>query len=124
MAFHPVSLIPPIVASTIEESYGQHRTTWFEGVLEQIGESIAPALPPSFTPLILTATVSGAREAIVANCVAAGVDVWVSPQDGAFAPLVDGFRSTSGSDRLLALIEHVNAAGRLLPLTQTLQSLR
>src|ERR687897_3733253 len=99
MSFHPVSSVPPVVASTIERSYGHHRTPWFEGVLDQIGQSLSPALPAAFTPLMLTATVSGAREALVVNCLAPGVEVWLSHKDCAFAPLVGNRHNGSPSDR-------------------------
>ena len=54
----PLSLLPRVVAETIEHSYGHHRTPWFEGILERIGLSLAPALGAR-VPLMLTSTTPG-----------------------------------------------------------------
>lgn len=139
MTWHPVSAVPPVVAATLEGSYGHHRTPWFEGILEHIGTSLRPRLPPEFTPLILTATAPGAREAVVANCVVPGDTVLLSTQTGPFAPLVEGWgadarglpRESDGAPvpvaeggPTLALLEHTDNEGQLLPLEQTVAAIR
>jgi aspartate aminotransferase-like enzyme/phosphoglycerate dehydrogenase-like enzyme len=138
MTCHPVSLVPQVVASTIEGSYGHHRTPWFESILDHIGASLAPRLPSAFTPLMLTSTVPGAREAIIANCVAPGVLVWVTGPTGAFAPLLAAWGANwrdiaedsagqvapSRHEPTLALVEHVDGSGRLLPLQTIVRSIR
>ena len=63
------SALPPRVASEVAAIYGHHRTPWFEGVLDEIGDLLRPALGGRFTPLFLTCTSSGGREATVANLV-------------------------------------------------------
>src|SRR6476620_7026353 len=79
----PISALPPAVAATVEQSYGHHRTRWFESILEEIGGWCTRATGGG-TPLILTATVSGAREAVVAHCLAPGDTAWLAG-DSAFA---------------------------------------
>lgn len=138
MRFPPLSLVPAVVASTIEGSYGHHRTPWFEGILGRIGAALAPALPSAFTPLVLTSTIAGAREAVIANLVCPGDPVWSSAPDGAFAPLASAWGAdprnladgagtrlagTTGGPALV-LLEHVERSGRLLALEPIVDSIR
>jgi aspartate aminotransferase-like enzyme/phosphoglycerate dehydrogenase-like enzyme len=131
----PLSLLPRVVADTIEHSYGHHRTPWFEGILERIGVSLAGALGAR-VPLILTATTGGAREAVVANCVAPGGRVWTSP-GSAFVPLVEtwGGNPIEWSDRTrfeehggdgppLVLLDHVHTSGAVLNLERAVESIQ
>src|SRR5215207_1571961 len=116
-----LSLLPRVVAETIEHSYGHHRTPWFEGILERIGLSLAPALGAR-VPLMLTCTTLGAREALVANCVAPGRRVWTSA-GSAFGPLVETWGGVplewpgatpfpaDGEGPTLVLLDHVHASG-------------
>jgi aspartate aminotransferase-like enzyme/phosphoglycerate dehydrogenase-like enzyme len=131
----PLSLLHRVVADTIEHSYGHHRTPWFEGILERIGASLAGALGAR-VPLMLTATTGGAREAVVANCVAPGGRVWTSP-GSAFVPLVETwggnpiewsdptrFEQDGGDGPPLVLLDHVHTSGAVLNLERAVESIR
>ena len=130
----PLSLLPRVVADTIEHSYGHHRTPWFEGILERIGLSLAPALGAR-VPLMLTSTTLGAREALVANCVAPGRRVWTSA-GSAFAPLVETWGGVpiewpgatpfgaDGEGPPLVLLDHVHASGAVLDVERGVESIR
>ena len=91
----PLSALLPVVAATVEQSYGHHRTRWFESILDDIGTWVTRAVGGG-TPLILTATVSGAREAVAANCLAPGDRAWTNAESwGALVPVWGGVaRST------------------------------
>ncbi|HXE80358.1 MAG TPA: aminotransferase class V-fold PLP-dependent enzyme [Vicinamibacterales bacterium] len=134
MTYHPVSSVPPVVAATVEGSYGHHRTPWFERILDHIGASLAPSFPGGFIPIVLTSTIDGAREAIVANCLAPGDPVWVTPADSALASSVSALGAVPRSADVgladtaegvpLVLVEHVDRFGRLVPLASLVESIR
>ena len=131
----PLSLIPPVVAATIEGSYGHHRTAWFEDILARTATSLSPALGAR-TPLMLTTTLLGAREAVVANTVWPGRTAWVSP-GGAFSGLVATWQGQAavldarGIEELanhagrapLVLLDHVDAGGALLDLATSVDAI-
>ncbi len=130
----PISVLPPAVAATVEQSYGHHRTRWFESILEEIGGWCARATGGG-TPLILTATVSGAREAVVANCLAPGDTAWLAG-DSAFAPhvavaqgvaaaLPAGNAAVAPAEGMpLVLLDHVTARGTVLDVESTVDAVR
>ena len=80
-----LSALPAAVARTVATTYGHHRTPWFEQILQDIAERLRPALGDRFTPLFLTCTPLGAREAAVANLVRPGDHVLAT--EGDFAGL-------------------------------------
>jgi aspartate aminotransferase-like enzyme len=128
-----LSAIPPVIATTLEESYGHHRTRWFDAILDRVGSWVTRA-GGGGTPLILTATASGSREAIVANLVAPGDPVWLTA-DSVFRPHVEVARGVCrlldpDSPRLgdthspLVLLDDVNASGTVLDLTRVTAAVR
>ena len=130
----PISALPPAVAATVEQSYGHHRTRWFESILEEIGGWCTRATGGG-TPLILTATVSGAREAVVANCLAPGDTAWlagdsafaahVAVAQGVAAALPAGNAAVAPAEGMpLVLLDHVTARGTVLDVESTVDAVR
>jgi aspartate aminotransferase-like enzyme/phosphoglycerate dehydrogenase-like enzyme len=115
-----LSALPPHVARTVATSYGHHRTPWFEEILMNIDERLRPALGDRYTPLFLTCTGLGAREAAVANLVRPGDRVVAT--DGDFSQLARAWGAAvetwpaALADGLVpdaVLIEHVAPSGQV-----------
>ena len=112
-----LSPLPPHVARTVATTYGHHRTPWFEEILQDIARRLRPALGGSYTPLFVTCTGLGAREAAVANLVRPGD--FVLATEGDFARLAQAWGADVATlpSALSAqrppdavLIEHVSAS--------------
>ncbi len=119
-----LSPLPPLVARRVATMYGHHRTPWFEGILQDIAKRLRPALGDHFTPLFLTTTALGAREAVISNLIRHSDRVLATPGDfsnlarawGAFATDVT---ASAAPPKLqfppdAVFIEHVLPSGTLL----------
>jgi aspartate aminotransferase-like enzyme/phosphoglycerate dehydrogenase-like enzyme len=118
-----LSFLPPRVAQRVATTYGHHRTPWFEAILQDIAERLRPALGDRYTPLFLTCTGLGGREAIVSNLIRPLDRVLATP--GTFAALARTWGANVETVRLkpdtnaigfapdAVLIEHVSASGAL-----------
>jgi aspartate aminotransferase-like enzyme/phosphoglycerate dehydrogenase-like enzyme len=126
------SALPPRVGREVASIYGHHRTPWFEGVLDEIGELLRPALGGRFTPLFFTCTSSGGREATVANLVRPSDRVLtVGPSFGRLARTwgarVQGLSSAAvvgPSAHDSVFIEHVLPDGALVDVQAIVQAVR
>ena len=129
-----LSTLPPGVARRVTTTYGHHRTPWFEGILQDIAVRLRPALGNRFTPLFLTTTALGAREAVVSNLIRPSDRVLATP--GSFVDLAGawGARTTPLTTGTAphsldvppdaVFIEHVPASGALLDAPGIIQSVR
>jgi len=120
----------------VTETYGHHRTPWFERILQDISRRLQPALGRGYTPLFLTCTGLGGREAAVANLVRTGDRVIATPGDferlarawGADVRIVPAHSLDEGGvDRGrvdAVLIEHVSANGALVDIGAVVRAVR
>ena len=111
--------------------YGHHRTPWFEGILQDIAARLRLSFGDSYTPLFLTCTGLGAREAAVANLVRPGD--FVLATEGDFTRLaqtwgadVETLPSSPKTQRPpdAVLIEHVSASGAVHDISTIVQQVR
>src|SRR3954470_10592726 len=110
-----LSALPPSVARTVAHVYGHHRTPWFEGILARISERLRSTLGGRYTPLFLTCTAVGGREALISNLIR--LNDRVQSKNGYFARLsqlwgadVEAIGERPGATDVL-LIEHVAPDG-------------
>jgi aspartate aminotransferase-like enzyme/lactate dehydrogenase-like 2-hydroxyacid dehydrogenase len=127
-----LSALPPSVARTLATVYGHHRTPWFDHILENIVERLVPALGAGYTPLFLTCTQSGGREAAVANLVRPSARVLATPGDFARLALAWGAEVQTlpaaglGQEVVpdTVLVEHLSPSGTLLDVAALVASVR
>ena len=111
--------------------YGHHRTPWFEGILQDIAFRLRPLLPDSYTPLFLTCTGLGAREAAIANLVRPGDFVLATEGDftrlaQAWGADVETLPSSPKAQRSpgTVLIEHVSASCAMHDISTIVEQVR
>lgn len=62
-----LSMVPPIVARAVSSQYGHHRFAWFQDVLNYISDYFVKVFGSDYQALLLTSTLSGAKEALDFN---------------------------------------------------------
>ena len=115
-----LSALSPHVARAVTTTYGHHRTPWFEHVLCDIAARLEPALGDRYTPLFLTCTGLGGREAAVANLIRPGDRVQAT--EGDFSRLARAFGADvhpltgtwlEGPALDAVFVEHVSSSGQV-----------